>query len=481
MNCKIRGSLSQQQNPKWPPKLGTLILIDHPNNRDNLFVGTVNEYLFDGKAVLILLMNNKNYNDISLEHTGAVQKGTSTLGMLMLSPIHGWRYVDLNKFNKEFGSCVGEIIGPTTQAELTIGSTYEDPSLSKYNKCNDDDKFKDTSLLNEKGDLQMEDLFREKDINQKLYNNKEKFRPPEVNIKKILLSKLALSETISKEESKIIVNKNIAIKNMIDTKEDEINEGNKIIDWLKKNMIDVNKNINIFGDLKMCIFNGYIHLARVGLKVDDVINKNDLPDLNFFKWQYGIPIDYDTLKYILFQSDFQNKITRDIEEQKEAEKIFAQEYIISLQPEPQYQIWTLKRLIMAWYADDVLQNNIRKIKIIINQYRCRSDKEFNQKYGILPSIVIYPRYGKESGRKVLTLISHYFMLYQTIGWNCAKPSYFIKVNDLVWYTNGSIDIKLYFTKALGSYDGKSKNKSFNDYFTSIASADRLIYPYEPKK
>jgi hypothetical protein len=58
-----------------------------------------------------------------------------------------------------------------------------------------------------------------------------------------------------------------------------------------------------------------------------------------------------------------------------------QEYLIALQPEPKYQIWVVKRLIMAWYADVDLQNNIRKIKILINQWRARSDQEFNKKNG----------------------------------------------------------------------------------------------------
>jgi hypothetical protein len=291
-----------------------------------------------------------------------------------------------------------------------------------------------------------------------------------------LLTNLELNETIPKEEIKLIVNKSVAINNLIESKEDETNEGMKIVNYLNKTIVNHKYNgINMFGDIKMAIFNGYVHLARKGIKVDDVINQNDLPNLKYFKWQYGIPIDYDTLKYLLFQNDFQKKIKRDIEEQKEAEKIFSQEYIIALQPEPQYQMWVIKRLIMMWYADDFLQTNIRKIKILINQWRGVSDQKFNKQYGVLPSIVIYPRYGKTSAKKVLKLITNYFILYQNIGWSYSQPSYFVKINDLIWYTNGSLDLKLYFRKTLSSYDGKIQNTSFDEYYSGFISADKIMF------
>ncbi len=480
MSCKIRGSLRKSENPKWPPALGSLVLVDHPNYRNNLFVGTVQQYLTNTTGAIIILLNNKHHNEVALEQQNIVPVG-SAIGMLMLLPnVHGWKYVDINKFNKAFGNCFQQVLGPKLQSELTIHSTYEDPAISKEGKCGGDDGIKDISLLNEKGELQMGDLFREKEINQQLYSSTERFIPLETKIKTWLMSKIELNETIPRDEAKIIVNKNIAVRNMIETKDDEVNEGKKIIEWINEHMLS-DHQFKIFDGLKMGIFGGYVHFSRKGIKVDDVITETDVPDLQYFKWQYGIPIDYDTLKYILFQSDFQQKITRDLEEQKEAERIFSQEYLIALQPEPQYQMWVLKRLIMCWFADAELQVHIRKIKVIINQYRSRSDVEFNQKYGVLPSVVVYPRYGTASARKVLSKISHYFMLYQNISWSCSQPSYFVKVNDLLWYTNGSLDLKLYFTKTLGSYDGKSSNKSFNEYYSSLLGAQKLLFPFEEEK
>ena len=478
MNFKINGNISALSNPAWPPKLNSLIVIQHPSYNDNLFVGIVHKYLWDTNACMILLHNNKNYIDPILENKNVIPVGMTKNGLFALLQVYGWRYVNSDKFKKLFGTNSIDH-QPVVQADLTNDEIYANISVKQKEKCDTNDAFQDDSLLNDKGELQMDDLFKENDVNKLLFDTSEKFRPLGNKIRNILKTKLNNSESIPESDQKIIVNKNIAIKNIIDTKEDEINEGQKIIKWVTDHLINKETNgIKIFGDMKLSIFNGYVHFARKGIRVDDIITPKLIPDLAFFKWQYGIPIDYDTLKYLLFQNDFQRNITKNVSEQKDAEKIFSQEYMISLQPEPKYQMWTFTRLVMAWYADDDLQYHIRKVKILINQWRSKSDEEFNKKYGALPSIVIYPRYGKDSARIVLSKISNYFLLYQNIGWKCSNPSYFVKVNDLIWYTNGSIDLKLYFRKSLKSYDGKVQNTSFDQYFSGLLSADKLLYPYK---
>ena len=490
MNCKIQGSLNVSENPTWPPPLGSFVIIDHPNYPNNLFVGTVQKYLSNTSGALIVLLNNKDYNDSTLEQKNLVPVGLSEGILMLLNDVHGWKYVDIKKFNQQYGKCFGKLTKSKysvnqlnlTQSDLTFESKYVEDDVNNFTKCNkldpndmnDMDDMKDSSLLNKSGELQIQNLFKEKEINQQLFDSTEKFIQPSDDIKLMLLNEIELNKTIPEVESKIIVNKNIAIKNLIESKDDEVNEGKKIIEWIKQHLF-VDSKFKFFDGLKVGIFSGYVHLSRKGIKVDDIITQKDVPNLKYFKWQYGIPIDYDTLKYILFQSDFQKKIKKDIEEQKEAEKIFSQEYLIALQPEPQYQMFALKRLIMCWYADNELQYHIRKIKVIINQYRSRSDKQFNKQYGVLPSIVIYPRYGTSSARKVLKKLSNYFMLYQNIGWTCSKPTYFIKINNLIWYTNGSIDLKLYFSKATKSYDGKTSNNSFNKYFSQILGSERLLH------
>jgi hypothetical protein len=487
MNFKISGSLNHNNNPRFPPKMGSIVVIQHPDYTNNLFVGSVFKHIWNESACVILLLNNRNYNENILKFKNILPNDISSRGLFLLIPTYSWKYVNLDKLGGLFSGNISQIhdnlkseyqillnsdfIRPFKQIDLTNEAIYSAPENSQE-KCNNEDDFKDTSLLTDKGEIQMDDLFREKEINKILFDSRENFHPISEKTRNVLKNKLALSESIPESEQKIIVNKTVAIRNIIENKEDENNEGRKIVKYIVENIIE-----KIFKDLKISIFNGYVHLARKGIKIDDIITKDLVPNLSYFSWQYGIPIDYDTLKYTLFQNNIQHQMSQNNVQQKEAEEIFSQEYIIALQPQPKYQIWILKRLIMAWYADELLQYNIRKIKVLINQWRARCDKNFNVNFGILPSIVVYPRYGKKSAKIVLTRISHYFLLYQNTGWNCSTPSYFIKVNELIWYTNGSIDLKLYFRKSMKDYNGSIVNNSFDKYFTHLLNANKLLFPF----
>jgi hypothetical protein len=490
---KISGSLNKNNNPSWPSKIGQLIALQKENS-NFIYIGRVEEHIVHSvtnnvATCTILLLNPINDDD----------------NILTLYPSFAWKYIDtvklkhiINNIQSNFDKSIilqryHDMLkseGPEYVADIGE-AVYRDPSIEKDNMCGVTDDFHDTSLLNEKGELQMENLFKEKQVNSAIFSINEKFMPTPENIQKLLLTKLKANELISDEESKIIVNKTVAIKNMIENKSDEENEGTKIINWIISNMMNIHNNnssffsslfgssnVNIFNDLKMSIFNGYLHIVRKGINPNDVITTKLVPQLRYFKWQYGIPIDYDTLKYLLFQNQTQQNIESDVLEQKEAERILSQEYLICMQPEPKYQMWVLKRLLMCYYADNELQYNIRKIKVLINQWRSRSDRKFNRKFGILPSIVIYPRYGKDSARLVLQKISDYFLLYQNTGWQCSTPSYFTKVNNLIWYTNGAIDLKLYFRKIKQAYNRSVKSNIFRDKYSSIKGSENLILQQE---
>jgi hypothetical protein len=476
MNYKITGTLLNKQVPVWPPKIGSIIIIEHPMHPNNLFLGSINKYLWECTAIIVLLFNNRNHEEKILEDKNVVPIGKSK-GLFMLLPQYKWSYVKMEKLQQLFkgDTNIDSTKLPIMQSDLTTEAIYYDESKRT---CVKSVEKRDDSLLNDAGNLKMEELFTDKEINMKIFNTGEPFTNMDGEIKILLLRKLELNEKIKEKNMEIIVNDNTINTNIINNKKDEISEGNKIIKWINENISSKTTNeIKIFGDLKMGVFNGYVHIARLGINTNDNITTELIPKLNFFKWQYNIPIDYDTLKYTLFQSTFQTNIKRDVTQQKEAEEIFSQEYLIALQPEPKYQIWALKRLIIAWHADDYLQLNIRKIKVIINQWRCKSNEEFNTKYGALPSIVVYPRYGKKSASIVLKRISNYFTFYNSIAWKCAIPSYFVKVTDLLWYTNGNIDLKLYFRKSLIAYDGKTSNKTFIENYSSINGSERLVYPF----
>lgn len=457
MSLKINGYIDISANPPWHPIVNSIIVVHH-NTINDLFIGRVYNVI-DDNVIIISLMNNTDYIDEYVVSHNIVPDANN-IGYMAVFPSYGWRYVNKKKLDQLLGTTNGEGI-------------YYDPSNIKQLSPTIPP---DDSLLDKKGNASLDDLFKDKNINQKFYSTEETFEPLDDSLRELLYKKINLSETISNEDAKIIVNTSVYQQNIIKSKEDELHEGIHITNWISKHLVNVKtNNMYIFGDLKMSIFNGYVHIARKGIKTDDVINKEMIPNLKYFKWQVGQPIDYDTLKYILFQNPLQRAIGTNIDEQKEAEMILMQEYLIALQPMPNHYMWALKRCIMCWYGDLQLTHHIRKIKILINQWRSRSDQDFNKKNGVLPSIVIYPRYGKDSAKLVMNKLSKYFLYYQNIGWQISEPSYFVKINNLLWYTNGSTDLKLYYRKVQASYNGRAINNSFKDNFTRIGDADRLLY------
>ena len=75
-------------------------------------------------------------------------------------------------------------------------------------------------------------------------------------------------------------------------------------------------------------------------------------------------------------------------------------------------------------------------------------KDFNKDVGVQPVILIVPKYGRNSALKILSTLSYYFFPYKNVGWKGSSPSYFNKVDDLLYYTNGSIDLKKYIKHLL---------------------------------
>jgi hypothetical protein len=135
---------------------------------------------------------------------------------------------------------------------------------------------------------------------------------------------------------------------------------------------------------------------------------------------------------------------------EEALKILSQEYIICFQPNIDILIWTISRLIISWYSDPKLCENIFKIKILINLFRARGIKEFNKDQGIQPVIMIIPTYGKKNAIKVLSHLSYFFFPYKKLGWEKSKPTWFDCLDNLMYYTNGSLELKKYVKFLIGS-------------------------------
>lgn len=252
---------------------------------------------------------------------------------------------------------------------------------------------------------------------------------------------------LSRAKHEIVVNDLHIIEDDLITKEEyEISEGTKIINWIENNLIYYGGynvsyfNYMLFADLVTYPYKGHIYISKAGVKLENTINQNliKLSTLNHF---YNTPIDISKLiPYI----SFNHQLNTGSDPGEEAKKILALEYFICLQPQPRYMLYILKRLIVAWYADFDLINTITKIRLLINQYRCRRDKKENIKWGVLPSIVVYLRYGAINFNRALSKINYYFTNYIHTGWVGNNPDYYTKYNDLIYYSNGSPDAKRFF-------------------------------------
>jgi hypothetical protein len=75
--------------------------------------------------------------------------------------------------------------------------------------------------------------------------------------------------------------------------------------------------------------------------------------------------------------------------------------------------------------------------------------------------MIIPKYGKKIATKVLSHLSYFFFPYKKIGWESSNPTWFDKLDNLMYYTNGSFELKKYI-KFLLSTQSNFNNPLSND-------------------
>lgn len=531
-------------NPTWPPQTNTQISVKDPNE-NKWYTGTIVNTIWNSTAGVVKLDKQFTYKENSLQDYAEYGSG---INHYLLLPSYHWKYADTEKFNNvqpSINNVVDTYVNkqPTLEIKNT-GIGNNDNSLVTSEKINLIPNVvqppKEIDLNNHKVTNNQYFMGTEKmniivdkadDINRKVLNNFQNFKTSMTEVTKDMLldannpyyrpltrmneiefneykmetqlydikkpslktlstkesnklvEKLRLFEPIDNDDIKFIINKNISINSIINDPEDEINEGGKIIKQVIKM---ANK---IFTDLQCRINLGYVYFTRKGGMVQDVVTKKLVPNLNYFAWQEGKPIDYNLLKYVIFQNDYQKTIKENILQKAEAETILGLEYIIAIQCKSEYVFWCLKRLLMIWYGDKELEPIIRKIKVLINHYRADPSQEYNKINGLLPMIAIYPKYGIENARLLISKLEYYFSLYmednfnrsyQEIFYVNSNPTYFLKKNNLIYYTNGSIDLKTYIQGSLSCND-KIKNDTFEVDMSKVISTQNIIISKETKE
>lgn len=490
MDITFTGTIDPIYNPRKIPKNGESIVVQKKANC-NIYIGIalldktiINKFSKNTKIIqLVSLLNEEDYDDDKKEILELFPQISKTSGLLLLKKGYGWRYVSNEKLAKTFEA------NGTKQLTEIIQQKYKNLFENNIPNMTNNIELKQDPLCHiDNGDEfeYMDESFQTtKEEMDKLIKNPpieptgNRLTEQDVNLLKQNEIAQKVREILDEHEktpkNKLIISESVGLNSLITEDLVEKAEAKNIIEWVDKKIkkyATKYAGFELFQDLSMIHFNGYVYFVRKNINPQDILTEN-LVKLNHFKDQYGKPIDYDLLRDKLFQTDLENKINGD--KRQEVEDMFKQEFLIALQPDPFYMAWILKRILVMWYVDPEFALYVRQIKVLINQWRGKNNKEYNRQHGILPSIVIYPRYGKVPAKKVLDKLVARFYPYQNIGWRCSTPSYFVKVNDLIYYTNGSIELKYYLHRMLKEYDGNVGNLSLRDNLTKFVGAYNLLH------
>ena len=269
----------------------------------------------------------------------------------------------------------------------------------------------------------------------------------------------------------------LVYRHIILNQDDTIIGGKKLIEQIRNNLLQTQskmimgdgdailEEINLFDFIEFKIIDGYVEIINKFLPEDGlrVISEENCSGLEELSDMYGKKIDYKTLANLILENKTSILINQNQKIIYEAIKILSLEYLICIQPKIEFLLWFINRLILIWYSDPYLYQNIFKIKILINLYRTRGIKEFNRDTDVLPTITIVPRYGKTISRKVMSLLSFYLFPYKRYSVSNNKPTYFNKLDELIYYTNGSLDLKKYIKFILG----RKQENIFNNDLTQV--------------
>lgn len=310
--------------------------------------------------------------------------------------------------------------------------------------------------------------FKEKEF---IFNNKKNIIYIPSNIDYDAINNQLLEETYIKGNTEI-VNTNLrkVDTSVISDLNVEIEESKGIKYYIENFLYKTNEtqvNLNktyqlLFFDLLYVHYRGFICISRFGILFDRTQNLGwkRKEDFNVLLKNHVPNIKNENLNQFLNKPIIYKDIINSNLSLEEKKQILSLEYSIALQMQPEYQLYMLRRLIIAWYTDIQLSSSITMIRLTIDQYRCKRTSD-NINIEVLPSILIYCRYGREHFDNVKTKITYYFSVFNNLGRPNDDPDYFVKVNDLIYWTNGSLELKRYLDK-----------QNNNDYYNKQNITDR---------
>lgn len=558
----------------WPPEPLQAIKVKNPYTTDNFlyhhpeyksvapekweYIYGITLYPYRGNGFIVIVTSLETYKDDNLrkyvpqEVTSIKNKLKSkfkkTPLMLIWQNSSKWQYIDRKELDdnsvhkeglvKEITSGINKGLVDSVTGEVgDLKSENIVPDLGKYNEnikfggvknCDNLEDMNFKSILGEKGNLLLNELFLEIVLTDKdSYDIGGGMETGDGDFVDNSTALNSIKEDLIKNEipsNETMITSTFSLTQLMDKEHDLKLVGEDIINHLKKRKeiadnsdhkdYEKYKYFNVIKGLQAKMADGYLHFWRYPVSADvsreaiinsdgygsleldqhygptdyitkallestvvdketmdkyrsnslDVRDKEEVEKkiesvrLKHYQLHYNQRIQYDTLKYLLFRNKLQMGIEQDREQLKEAELILKQEYVIGIQPSPKYIMWFLERLLMLWYYDKTLNHYVRRIKVLLNLYRAKDSEGFNKRNGVLPVIAVYPRYGIYAAKKVLSKLKEYFPLHNEYSWDCSNPTFFVKDCCLFHYTNGALDMKMYYLNVL-----KASNKSLDNY------------------
>lgn len=461
------------------------------------YIGIIYKTLWNSSAFVVRLIGNSNYIDKTIVQYNLMEQDNPQ-GYMLITPSEQIQSFDLNKINElieKKKSCIESnpnAINLIRDLEILANeqvlinaqentNTQENTQLQIQKE--NANKINEQIYMTNKFDIYKEQAGLEDDyfkyINQMISNlfveqvqikwdekmifgtnRNSTYMLGDDNIENVvkpaLISLLERFDPVDFEQSYDFTN-TLMYKHLIyDDNIDTLSLGKELIGIIKKTLLSFQSGIelddgtklldttNLFDWLGFRIVGGYIEIYKLDEENSSrVITPELIQDLKELSFQYSNPIDYNTLTTIVLKNKTAQDVIINQSMIEEALKILAQEYIICFQPKVELLIWTIIRLIVCWYADPKLFNYVYKIKILINLFRARGDREFNKDQGIYPEIIIMPSYGKKYAIKVLSHLSYFFFPYKKLGSDNSVPTWFDKLDNLMYYTNGSLELKKY--------------------------------------
>lgn len=436
----------------------------------------------ENNMMFVRLFINSDYKDSIINNRENIKNSNIIREIYDLNDGRGYKVItrDSNISVIDDGEIIKNALNVLNRKDVDISVM-----INKINKITKEICVKNDEKILEKEDS-IPSLFIDEDLLNRIFNDKvsvytryyDMYQESFSNLNENAQSKIKelVVEILSNQEQ-VNVNHFLDLKNMVifndgNREQNLLFYGKMIIEKLIENLNEfqsnlkssngeiitlkdnTNSNVNVmdvyglFDFLEFKIVNEFVEITNKNLEKKNVVTK-ELIDLEYssFGINNGEQIYDNKINYLMIASLFSSineKITTfEKEIILQAKKILRLDFVIGFQPKLNLMVFILTRLILCWFGDSYLYENIYKIKVLIDFNKSvKNDENF-----ITPLISLSPYYNKkEEYYKMIGYMSLYFFNFKNYGSSTNnKPTYFKAIDNegLLYCINVSPDMKRY--------------------------------------